>query len=381
MIFGFLAKAEPDLGKLEEAYRQSFLRNDANQMRSALPVYVVAIWLFAFVDVQLYGWSWILLLLFSLRVIVTTWAFWLNRFLLQVQSFRILDTYLLIWAAGVYFLSLAVSFARSTGVFYNPSISVLLVIVSYLVFPNPLVWRIAPALLFTFGEIFLALFFRIAKNPSEVRSTIITILLANVLGYILSIRLHTFRRNQFKAQHEAQLARAEIERLANVDPLTNIINRRRFLELANDQLKSVEPFALLYLDIDFFKQINDTHGHATGDLVLQEFANLVVSQIRTEDIFGRLGGEEFALLLPKASLGTAKEVAERIRVACQNMNIQAGSQVLRVTVSMGLTITQASDSSIDEILHRADSGLYQAKQLGRNRVEVTEGNYLLASTA
>ncbi len=364
----WLAQAEPSLKELEQPYRQSFLRNDANQIRSALPVYIVAIWLFSIVDFQLYGWSWMLVMLFSLRIAITIWAFFLNRFLVHVQSFKILDTYLLIWAAGVYFLSLAISFARSTGTFYNPSISVLLVIVTYLVFPNPLILRVAPALVFTFGEIILGLIYRLAKNPTEVRSTIITILLANVLGYILSIRLHTFRRNQFKAQHESQLARAEIERLANVDTLTNISNRRHFLELANQQLTSGQSFTLLYLDIDFFKQINDTHGHATGDLVLQNFATMVTAQIQNTSIFGRLGGEEFALVLPETSLEKAEETATQIRLACQQMVF--GSQELHVTVSAGLTMTHTTDSSIDEILHRADLGLYQAKQLGRNRVEV-----------
>ncbi len=369
----WLARAEPDLGQLEGSYRQHFLQSDANQVRVSLPIYIVAMWLFVVIDFQIYGWSWQLWALYTARVVLTIWAFLLYRFLPRVQTAQVLDGLLLFWAVGAYTLPLVANFTSSTNTFYNPSFSVLLVMVTYLLVPNRLFYRLANALLFTVAEITLSVILRSADNPTEVHTSVIAMLLANFIGYILSIRLYTFRRNQYKAQFEEALTRAEIERLASTDALTGIANRRRFLELANQELlrfKTKEGFSLLYLDIDFFKRINDTYGHGIGDLVLQKFAATVKTQIRALDIFGRLGGEEFALLLPETPLGTAKEVAERIRLACQNMEIALEGQKLQITVSSGLTTSQSTDSSIDEILHRADLGLYQAKQGGRNRTEI-----------
>jgi diguanylate cyclase (GGDEF)-like protein len=240
--------------------------------------------------------------------------------------------------------------------------------------PNRLLYRFMLTLTFSVGEVLIYFMLRGGINAAEVRTNMVALLLANLIGFVLSVRLYTFRRQQFKAQHDETLARAEIERLAQTDTLTGIANRRRFLELADQELlrfkRKQHDFSLLYLDIDHFKRINDTYGHGTGDLVLQKFAALVSTQIRGLDIFGRLGGEEFALLLPETSLEAAKEVAERIRLACQNMELNANSKKLEITVSSGFTISHSADSSMDEILHRADLGLYQAKQAGRNRSEM-----------
>ncbi len=361
-FLGFLARAEPDLGQLESAYRKHFLSADANQIRVTLPIYVVAIWLSLLIDAQLHN---VVLLYF--QVFLTIVTLWLYRFLALVQSVRALDYCLLLWSVCAYSLPLMVNYTHTT---YNTSGSVMTVLLTYLMFPSLLIYRFIPTLLFTIAEITISVVSRSATDPTEVGIGILMILLANFIGYILSIRLFTFRRNQYKAQLNEQQARAEIERLANTDALTQIANRRYFLELGNQELlRQKYGFTLLYLDIDFFKQINDTYGHAMGDLILQQFAALVLGQIRSTDIFGRLGGEEFALLVPETSLETAQEVAERIRVSCENTVFGTGIQ--SVTVSSGLTVSLPSDSSIEEVLQRADRGLYQAKQLGRNRVEIT----------
>jgi diguanylate cyclase (GGDEF)-like protein len=370
----WLARAEPDLGELEGAYRQHFLQSDAMQIRQIIPFYLLGLWLFAVVDFQLYGWSIIFFLLLLTRLIFTIGAWWFNQILQTMQIPKVLDRWLLILGLFVLIFAVVVNYTRSVNSFYNASISVLLVITTYLMIPNRLAYRCILALTFSFGEILIYLLLRGGFNTAEVRSNMLALLLANLIGFVLSVRFYTFRRQQYKAQFDEALARAEIERLASTDTLTNVANRRHFLELANQELlrfkRKQHGFCLLYLDIDFFKRINDTYGHGTGDLVLQKFAGLVSSQIRAVDIFGRLGGEEFALLLPETPVEAAKEVAERIRLACQNMSTEVDSKKLEITVSAGLTVSQSSDSSIDEILHRADQGLYQAKQLGRNRIEI-----------
>ncbi|MEY4529478.1 MAG: hypothetical protein RLZZ156_199 [Deinococcota bacterium] len=370
----WLAQAEPDLGQLEDDYRLHFLQSDAMQIRQIIPFYVLGLWLFAVVDFQLYGWSVIFFVLLFIRLVFTFAAWWLHRILLIIQVPKNLDQWLLILGLSVLIFAVIVNYTRSVGSFYNASISVLLVIGTYLMIPNRLPYRFILAFTFSVSEGLIYLLFRGGISTAQVRTNMVALLLANLIGFVLSVRLYTFRRQQFKAQHEEALARVEIERVANTDTLTGVANRRRFLELANQELlrfkRKQQGFSLLYLDIDHFKRINDTYGHGTGDVVLQQFVIMVSSHIRSLDIFGRLGGEEFALLLPETSLEVAKDVAERIRLACQNMELTVESQKLQITVSTGLTILQSSDSSMDEILHRADLGLYQAKLKGRNRTEM-----------
>lgn len=161
---------------------------------------------------------------------------------------------------------------------------------------------------------------------------------------------------------------AELQRLADSDPLTGIANRRRFCERAAEELRRArrfrDPLALLMIDADHFKQINDTWGHEVGDTVLRGMADTIVVALRDVDIFGRLGGEEFAVLLPKTDVQAALGVAERLRAAVASMAVVPN---LHITASIGVTVVCDGDD-FNTLLNRADQAMYQAKQAGRNRV-------------
>jgi diguanylate cyclase (GGDEF)-like protein len=131
-----------------------------------------------------------------------------------------------------------------------------------------------------------------------------------------------------------------------------------------------KPVALLMLDIDHFKQINDRHGHAVGDAVLQHFAILARGTLRKIDLIGRLGGEEFAALLPGTELDGARLYAERLRQEMETHPCPSTAQEIAFTVSIGLTLFDRNDSTTDLPLARADAALYCAKHNGRNRVEI-----------
>ncbi|MGB0696950.1 MAG: GGDEF domain-containing protein [Rhodospirillaceae bacterium] len=160
---------------------------------------------------------------------------------------------------------------------------------------------------------------------------------------------------------------AALIHMANHDPLTGIFNRRYFFDAAGSllslQRRESKPVCLLMMDIDFFKSINDQHGHHMGDRVLKGFAESVTDVIRTSDIFARYGGEEFVLLLPSTPIEDSLILAERIRVAVAN---SAGTTGIAYTVSIGAA---DFDGDLDESLQRADAALYRAKTRGRNRVE------------
>jgi diguanylate cyclase (GGDEF)-like protein len=189
-------------------------------------------------------------------------------------------------------------------------------------------------------------------------------------------RIHNhLEREHLRKVVEAQ--RDALEQLARTDSLTGLTNRRYFLELADRELKRAirqgEGFSLLMIDIDHFKAINDTYGHHCGDLTLQHFANLCKSTLRSIDVFGRLGGEEFAAFLPGADAANAREVAERLRwTAESNELLLTDGEQLRFTVSVGIvTVPHArvrSGITVDSLVEQADQEMYRAKNGGRNQV-------------
>ncbi|AWB34130.1 hypothetical protein DBV39_10890 [Orrella marina] len=177
---------------------------------------------------------------------------------------------------------------------------------------------------------------------------------------------------------QRRLLEDQLREQAFTDPLTGAFNRRNFFLLAEQELRhlprSGQICALLCLDIDHFKQINDRFGHAAGDLVLKAFAQACQQSVRTGDIVARMGGEELAILLRTATRQDAKEIAERIRMAVENLAIQASERsvndggVIRLTVSIGLVCIDPHSEGLDQALSRADELLYEAKRSGRNRV-------------
>jgi len=163
----------------------------------------------------------------------------------------------------------------------------------------------------------------------------------------------------------------ELKRLAQTDVLTNINNRRHLLQLGSIELQRAQryghPLTVLMLDIDHFKSINDRYGHNAGDESLKSFACACLMALRYTDILGRLGGEEFAVILPETPVESAVDVAERIRATIELLRVQSAKQSIQMTVSIGMTGLLDSDRSIDDLLKRSDQALYDAKSSGRNR--------------
>ncbi len=165
----------------------------------------------------------------------------------------------------------------------------------------------------------------------------------------------------------------ELSYQANTDELTGILNRRsftRYLEHAfkNAKIRS-EPFSLIIIDIDFFKDINDTYGHMVGDEILKSLSQLMESSFRTSDKVCRWGGEEFAILLPSTGMNNAKNVAEKIRNKVENCSYQVKEKSISYTISLGVSESLVIDENIDKIINRADKALYKAKDSGRNCVK------------
>lgn len=170
----------------------------------------------------------------------------------------------------------------------------------------------------------------------------------------------------------AEAALAEVQAIATTDALTGLCNRRAFMTRMDDELARLKRHELLeasilMLDLDHFKRINDDYGHAAGDVVLQQFGSLLKAHLRREDSAGRIGGEEFAILLPDTDVHAALAFADRLRSLVAAAEIPWMGQPLRITVSIGIAALSAGNPDIGSALACADRALYAAKHAGRNR--------------
>lgn len=177
------------------------------------------------------------------------------------------------------------------------------------------------------------------------------------------------------AEEELQIAKLNAERLAAIDFLTGILNRRAFEEKLNDEyrkmLEKKSFLSLILVDIDYFKKINDQYGHQVGDLALQKFSKCLSESCREQDFIGRHGGEEFIICLPDTDLNQAVEIAEKMRTAVENLNINPGnrSSSINMTASFGVSDTgYGRNESILNLVLKADKAMYQSKSRGRNMV-------------
>lgn len=165
---------------------------------------------------------------------------------------------------------------------------------------------------------------------------------------------------------------SELEQLSRVDSLTGVANRRFFefrsRERFYDFNRYKTPFSLIYLDIDYFKEINDTHGHACGDAALKALTNSCKKLLRQTDTMARIGGDEFAVILNHTRLEDANKLAERMRKQVAGLQIDTDTDTVGITLSIGVASSLGGDKSIDEILKRADDALYSSKANGRNLV-------------
>jgi diguanylate cyclase (GGDEF)-like protein len=168
----------------------------------------------------------------------------------------------------------------------------------------------------------------------------------------------------------------ELQQLASHDPLTGVLNARAYYAACDQQIRLGQrlqrPFAVLFVDLDHFKRINDTLGHAAGDEVLRTVARTLKEAIRSSDLLGRIGGEEFSILLPDTDTAGAVRLAEELRRAVEACRPSTAGQSMVVTASVGVAASHGQGVSMKVLQEQADAAMYRAKQAGRNRVSLLE---------
>ena len=267
-----------------------------------------------------------------------------------------------------------------------PSLIVMLMICFFFI-PARFVDRLVASVLAIAGFNIEAAFW-LHPTPRQLPLALLLMLATLVLGAV-TVHSNTALRRQRHADSlrqrrlterlKAEVAsRERLQRealvLAHTDPLTGIANRRHFFEMAEHELTRTHryggPLAAMVLDIDHFKDVNDSHGHAVGDVALASVARACSAVLRATDLFGRIGGEEFAVLLPQTDVPGAAVLAERLRQAIADVRIDAPAGHVRLTATIGVSGWLEADDHLDGLLGRADQALYEGKNKGRNQVAI-----------
>jgi len=169
---------------------------------------------------------------------------------------------------------------------------------------------------------------------------------------------------------ELEAARDHLARVASTDVLTELFSRRGWFEFAATEFSRSRRYnravSLMIVDLDYFKRVNDSYGHDAGDRLLQTFASLLRLECRQSDVVGRIGGEEFAVMLPETSLRAAQRLAGRIANACRSLKVATAAGEVSCTCSIGISDLRPDDFTIDDAMRRADMALYEAKRAGRD---------------
>ena len=211
-----------------------------------------------------------------------------------------------------------------------------------------------------------------AETISAQRTLLIVAVTAIIIISIFVYLALRFGRIQKKTNDELIKLNDQLYELATTDSMTQLFNRRHFIESAQRQITQMQRTkvegAMLMIDIDDFKKVNDTFGHAMGDAVIAKVATILKVNSREYDLVGRVGGEEYAMLLSPCEFDKANQIAERLRIKTEELSISHQKNTIKITISIGLTMIKKEDKDIDRAIHRADMSLYKAKKSGKNRI-------------
>lgn len=357
---------------LERLVQRHYLKEDISQSKVAIYLAICFCIAFGFGDYWNFGFGSKLTLTIAFRTLFLLFSIIAVLSLDKLKSTDQHNKIMLGWCMLLIGLVLCVNYLRQPSNLNFTYLDLLICLALYLVLPNSLLQKVFIVASLSLGDFIIIILYKKPLDHITLATILTCYIVANVLGIFFSKRLNQFRQNHFRALLQEQEIRQELERVAYLDYLTGAYNRRKFFELGEAEFyrfkRYQSSFSLLMLDLDNFKLLNDRFGHDAGDVFLIEFAKAIAQNLRTGDIMGRLGGEEFALILPETSLNLARQAAGRIISLCESVKVPYQSWFLYTTVSIGVTEVTDNDQSFNDTIKRADSALYQAKRAGRNRM-------------
>ncbi len=361
-----------DLGEMEGEYRASHLRDDIRQSTLYILIAIISVLSMIGTDSLVDNAStnvrmWLTISRSAFAVIsgLVMVAIW------RTVKVKVYDQLMLVWLFLTILFLLLFNYTRPTG-FLTTSYDVILPFAIYIISPLKVLYSLLLAAGFSAGTIYIDFFHKTGIDPAMLNMVIVSQVIVHVLGLGSGIQIQSYRRKSFRAFMQEKDAKEMVAYLANIDPLTKSYTRRQFFDLAETEFQRFSRYhrrlSMLVLDADHFKKINDTYGHYAGDFVLRSLALVVLEQKRAQDTFGRLGGEEFGLLLPETNIQQAKIVAQRIQKTWEQTPCRVEDQIIHSTVSVGVAEVDTADKSFEDILRRADQMMYKAKEAGRNQV-------------
>jgi len=372
MFRGFFSQILIDLGELEGDYRVFHLKNDIAQSILSMSIASISMLGMLRMDALYFGDRpdlFILLVIYrSGFVFLTILAMLAVR---KARKVRVYDRLVLGWISFTILFLVLSNFTRPAN-YLTTAFDIIVPFAIYVLSPLKVFYSIALAFGFSMGTLYVDHFFKLGVDPLTLSAATAAQFVVHGLGLGSALQIQSYRRRSFKAYMDEKDAKEMVAYMANIDPLTKSLTRRHFFNIAQSEFlrfsRYHRPLSALILDTDDFKNVNDTYGHHAGDLVLRSFALVAMEQKRVPDTFGRLGGEEFGLLLPETNLEQAKVVAERIQKTWERSPVNMDGVPIRSTVSIGVAEAGAEDKSFEDLLRRADQMMYKAKERGKNQV-------------
>lgn len=372
MLKGFFSQILIDLGELEGDYRVFHLKNDIAQI----------ILSFSITSISMLGALGTDALLFTGRPdLFMKMALYRAGFILvsvvvmfaikKITKVRIFDRLVLGWISFAVLSILLFNFTRPAN-YLTTAFDIIVPFAIYALSPLKLFQNIMLAFAYSVGALYIDHVFKIGVDPLTLSAATAAQFVVHALGLGSMLQIQSYRRRSFKAYMDEKDAKEMVAYMVNIDALTKSLTRRHFFNMAQSEFQRFaryrRPLSALVLDIDLFKNVNDTYGHHAGDVVLRSFSLVAIEQKRVQDTFGRLGGEEFGLLLPETNLEQAKVVAERIQKTWEKSPVNMDGVPIRSTVSIGVAEAHEQDNSFEDLMRRADLMMYKAKERGKNQV-------------
>ena len=374
MFKALFSQLQTDLGDLEGDYRAFHLKNDIALSILSCLIASISILGMLFTDIVFYknAPDFFNLLVLSriayVLITITVMIAMLNSS--KVRTFdRLISGWLFFTVLYLVLLGLSHSPDYTTAAF-----AIIVPFAIYLLSPLKISTNILLAFGFSLGTLLTEYVFKAGASPIPLFASVAAQLVVHTLGFGSALQLQSYRRTSFKAYIEEKDAKEMVAYLANIDPLTKSLTRRQLFNIAESEFlryaRYRRPLSILVIDADRFKNINDSYGHHAGDIVLRSLSLVALEQKRAQDTFGRLGGEEFGLILPETNLEQARIVADRIQKTWEKSPVNLDGELIRSTVSIGVAEAHPEDTSFDDVLRRADRMMYKAKEAGRNQVVV-----------
>ena len=376
MLQRFQSRFLVDLGEMEGDYRVFHLRDDIAQSTLYIAIAMLAVLSMTRMDILLYKSNpdlFIRLMVYHGVYILVSLS--IIAAIRKTSKVRIYDRLMLAWLSLTVLGLLLFNFTRPANLL-TTTYDVIILFAIYILSPLRISYTAALAFAFSAGTLLLDYFYKTGTDSTAFNTLITAQFIVHALGLVSSLQIQSYRRKSFKAYIQEKDAKEMVAYLANIDSLTKSLTRRQFFNMAESEFLRFSRYrrnlSVLVLDADYFKNINDTYGHYAGDLVLRNLSLVVLEQKRAQDTFGRLGGEEFGILLPETNLEQAKVVAERVQKIWAQTPCSLDGDLIYSTVSIGVAEANKADNTFEDVLRRADRMMYKAKEAGRNRVAANE---------